>query len=95
MLESNCSPKDCWLTKGNSFNRSPQPCPLYKKGPADFVQTLEDFKQEQDSYRTGCRTFYNEKVETIVSSQLSKLVKTLTEDQTMREEEDLESSQRG
>jgi len=59
------------------------------------TMSLEEFKQEQDSYRTGCRTFYNEKVETIVSSQLSKLVKTLTEDQTMREEEDLESSQRG
>jgi len=34
-------------------------------------------------------------VDLIVTSQLSKLVKTLTEDQTLREEEDLESSQRG
>jgi hypothetical protein len=41
---------------------------------------LEEFKTEQDLYRTGCRTYYNEKVETIVSSQLSKLVKDLTQD---------------
>jgi len=57
--------------------------------------SLEEFKQEQDGYRTGCRTYYNEKVEAIVSSQLSKLVKDLTSDQALREEEDLESSQRG
>jgi hypothetical protein len=59
------------------------------------TMVLEDFKQEQDSYRGTCRTYYNEKVEAIVGAQLSKLVKDLTADQSLREEEDLESSQRG
>jgi hypothetical protein len=59
------------------------------------VFQLEDFKQEQDGHRSTCRTYYNEKVEAIVGAQLSKLVKDLTADQSLREEEDLESSQRG
>jgi chromosomal replication initiation ATPase DnaA len=56
---------------------------------------LEEFKQEQDTYRQGCRQTYNDKVDSIVTTCLSMLVTNLTKLKDEREKEDLESSQRG
>jgi dynein heavy chain len=59
------------------------------------VIPLDTFNGVQVQHRASCRSTYNDKVDAIVTQQLSGLVKRVTEEQNLREEEDLENSQRG